>query len=119
LDSQPDPKPLPRIRDAKLLRDLHLEWKECALCHNTQGLSLHHISKHPRDDARGNLVMLCGSGTTGCHGKIEAGDHALRRQLGVYLVLERPDVLEYLEERLGGYSPRDAWLMHHLLLEGI
>jgi hypothetical protein len=62
------------VRDPVLLSILHRDWRECALCGQHRGrLSLHHISKHPRDDVEANLVMLCGSGTTGCHGEIEAG----------------------------------------------
>jgi hypothetical protein len=45
-----------------------------------------------------NLVPLCGSGTTGCHGRIEARDKeardALRRKL-------QATHISYLEYRLG------------------
>lgn len=102
-----DPKPGGRVRDPELLRELHLEWKECALCRATGQLSLHHISKHPRDDERGNLVMLCGSGTTGCHGKIEARDEETLYALGRYILRSRGDVISYLYERLGAVAAQD------------
>lgn len=70
------------------------------LCGSTEPLSLHHVLKHPRDDLEGNLAMLCGSGTTGCHGLIEAHDDHAVADLGVYLWNERPDVLEHLTWRL-------------------
>lgn len=95
-----DPKPPARVRDPELLRRLHLRWQECALCHGTahsEGrLSLHHIAKHPRDDVEGNLVMLCGDGVRGCHGKIEARDPETRAKLRAHIRERRPDVLRYL-----------------------
>jgi hypothetical protein len=109
-----DPKPESRIRDPLLLRDLHYEWKECALCLTTsERLSLHHICKHPRDDVRGNLVMLCGSGTTGCHGLVEDRDKATCALLGAHVRKERPDVLEHLRWRFGQEAAVE-WLDRHL-----
>lgn len=104
-----DPRPQARIRDGALLEALHHEWRECVLCRSVGfetnfvwiGLSLHHICKHPKDDARGNLVMLCGDGVRGCHGLIERNDRKKRKELGLYLRLERPDVLAHLEWRKG------------------
>lgn len=105
-----DFKQEPRIRDPELLRRLHLEWRECALCRSVGfenrvwlGLSLHHIVKHPRDDVRGNLVMLCGDGVRGCHGRIEHHDPETKRLLAEYIRRERPDVLEHISWR--GYTP--------------
>ena len=105
----PDLKPPPRIRDRELLVALHHEWRECALCMGLGfgssfewiGLSLHHVCKHPRDDVRGNLVMLCGDGTRGCHGLVEARDAKTLRWLGEHIIEERPDILEYLAWRKG------------------
>lgn len=112
----PDFKDEARIRDPDLLRRLHLEWKECALCgsvglplaHSPNpknlmyiGLSLHHVLKHPRDDIRGNLVMLCGHGTAGCHGLIEAHDPKTLSLLGRHIVSQRGDVISHLYHRLG------------------
>jgi hypothetical protein len=90
------PRPPKRVRDPWLLRRLHHEWKECALCGATgPQLSLHHLRKHPRDDTEENLVMLCGSGTTGCHGLIEANDAETHATLEAYLGRERPEALVY------------------------
>lgn len=98
----PDPKPPARIRDPLLLRRLHLRWRRCALADGNcvPGRSLHHVSKHPRDDVEGNLVMLCGDGTRGHHGKVEAWDEPTRAALGAAL-RKRQDVRQYLEGRYG------------------
>jgi hypothetical protein len=47
----------------------------CRLCHSPF-MSRHHlVSRSLRgDDVEANLVPLCGSGTTGCHGAVEARD---------------------------------------------
>ena len=74
-------------------------------------LSLHHIHKHPRDDLRANLVMLCGDGTTGCHGKIEAHDSVTSLQLGRYLLEVRRDAIEYLAQKTGGPEARSEWML--------
>ena len=109
-----DPKPSPRVKDPDLLARLHREWRSCALCGGTTAdssqLSLHHIHRHPRDDVRGNLVMLCGSGTTGCHGEIEAHLPGASRQLRILIDLSRHDVIEYLDGKLGGLDAAFGWL---------
>lgn len=95
--SRPDPRPPARVRNPVLLKILHVEWRECALCGATgPRLSLHHLRKHPRDDVRPNLVMLCGDGVHGCHGDVEAGDRAKRLDLGTYLLAHRPDAVDFL-----------------------
>lgn len=111
-----DPKPAKRIKDPKLLAQLHRQLRDCALCGDVGlliGLSLHHIHRHPRDDVRANLVMLCGSGTTGCHGDIEARDYATLESLGIYLRAERPDFLDYLTGKLGIEQARE-WILVNL-----
>lgn len=116
----PNPKPAKRIKDPELLRRLHLAWQECALCHGTaysEGrLSLHHIHKHPRDDVQANLVMLCGDGVRGCHGKITAEDPATKLRLGAYITLYRFDTMEYLAEKLGGPVAVVEWAHQRGLL---
>lgn len=110
-----DPKPKPRERDPRLLRTLHRQRRECALCGATGRLSLHHVHRHPRDDVHGNLVMLCGSGTTGCHGAVEEGDRATLEALYWHIEAERPDTLAYLAAKLGGEERADAWLRRYVL----
>lgn len=111
-----DPKKDPRVKDPEILRYLHLVWTQCVLCDEIFPLSLHHVSKHPRDDLRANLVMVCGSGTTGCHGLLEAQDETKKRELGVYILENRMDTIEYLERRKGK-RPAKEWMRKYLLIE--
>lgn len=115
--SQSDPKPAGRTRNGELLAVLHMRWQECALCYGTKytegRLSLHHISRHPRDDVEGNLVMLCGDGTRGCHGLIEAHELNKQRELASYLRTWRSDTLAYLDARFP-QEGADAWLQRVL-----
>jgi hypothetical protein len=111
-----DPRPPTRVRDPELLTQLHREWDECVLCRSTGrdlyelgqpwiGLSLHHVSNHPRDDLRENLVMLCGHGTAGCHGRITVNEIDTCNNLAHYIADQRPDIMIYLTSRFG-----DAWV---------
>lgn len=97
------------------MKTMHLVWKECCVCGETSPRSLHHVSKHPRNDVRGNLVMLCGSGTTGCHGRIEARDPVTMRLLGEHIVARRQDVVEYLIEMKGPLAAEN-WMRENLLI---
>lgn len=110
-----DPRPPSRVEDPALLRRLHLVWKECVLCGKVSPLSLHHVSKHPRDDLEANLLMICGSGTTGCHGLVEARDEKTLEVLGRYITIHRPDVIRYLIEKKGE-STAKAWVRLNLLI---
>ena len=117
----PDPKPPPRIRDLERLKDLHIRWRgDCVLandddddCYRSR-YSLHHIHRHPRDDVEPNLVMLCGHGTVGHHGLIEAHDRLTCQALGIYLIRYRLDTMEYLGLKLGGVVAVREWLRSQL-----
>lgn len=114
--AKPDPRPERRVRDPQLLAGLHRYLHECEVTGDRRnGLSLHHINNKPRDDVRGNLVMVDGSGTTGFHGLLTVNDRDALRQLGEYIVAERPDTLEYLRWRFGALA--EAWLERHYLVE--
>ena len=80
------------------------------------GMSLHHILKHPRDDVRGNLVMLCGHGTAGCHGLIEAHDARTLSLLGRHVISKRDDVIAHLYARLG-VEAAEEFLRQTLLVD--
>jgi HNH endonuclease len=69
-----------------ILRGEKLAGRPCRVCGRLGARwnrSLHHLV--PRslggDDVAANLVAVCGSGTTGCHGLIEARDRNAMRQL--------------------------------------
>jgi hypothetical protein len=106
------------VRDPELLRTLHVLWRgECVLetisdCYR-QRYSLHHIHRHPRDDVRGNLVMLCGDGVQGHHGQITAESSTAKAALGQYILAHRLDTLRYLADKLGDEQAR-AWLRARL-----
>lgn len=99
MSGEPDFKDAPTVRDGNLLNRLHRRWKSCALCGATWPTTLHHISNKPRDDLEANLVMLCGSGTTGCHGKITANDATKKWELATHIHSKRPDTIAYLNWR--------------------
>ena len=116
----PDPRPPSRVRDPETLRTVHArERMRCALrdelhpdtsmLDGAMGYSLHHILKRPRDDVEANLIMLCGSGTTGCHGLVEHHDPRTMRALQ-RVVSERVDTWAHLCDRLGGPEPAADWI---------
>lgn len=119
---QPDPKPGKRKRkpirviDAKATTRAVLREPSCAICHRPSATGHHVLARggpYFGDDLPENIVALCGSGTTGCHGAVEAADVFARGQLGVYLIEERPDVVSYLQGKLGP-SAASEWLLRHL-----
>ena len=106
---QPDFKPPKRIKGKELFRELHGKWRCCALCGSTENLSLHHIIRRSQggDDVEANLVMLDGSGTTGCHGAVEGRDGPTLHALATYLLNKRPDTLAYLVGKMGPAAASD------------
>lgn len=109
----------PRIKDPELMKQAHWAFDECVICGGID-ISIHHIL--PRggwcgiagDDVWENLVPLCGSGTTGCHGGVEHGVDAVCRALGLYVLRERPDTMTYLERKLGSADARGEFLRRSL-----
>ena len=75
---KPDPKPARRTSDPKLLRSLHLHADRCRACGCRKQLTLHHLVPRGQrgDDVKANLIFLCGSGTSGCHGALTAHRNA-------------------------------------------
>jgi 5-methylcytosine-specific restriction endonuclease McrA len=97
-----DAKPRKRIKDPALLRTFSLRMGSCSVCGESRaaGLQAHHVLLRSRggDDVTANLVALCGPDHTAVHD----GHRETRHLLGQHIVLLRPDVLEYLKEKLGG-----------------
>lgn len=104
-----------RIKDPELLRQAHWAFDECVVCGSIE-ISVHHILPRGQegDDVWENLVPLCGSGTHGCHGAVEAGLDSVCRALGVYVTRERPDTLLYLKNKLGGPKAAGEFLRRRL-----
>jgi hypothetical protein len=105
-----DPKPPRRVKatlaEWKRIRDEKLG--PCRVC-GSHPTTLHHILSKSLggDDIADNLVAVCGSGTTGCHGLIEAFDPWACSLLGQRLTdAERAYVVArkgayFLESRYG------------------
>lgn len=96
-----DPKPARRVKASPAewvrLREEKLLGRSCRVCVGLLADSLHHLV--PRSlggsDVPENLCGLCGSGTTGCHGRVEARDPWACSLLGQRLeVAERAYVVE-------------------------
>jgi hypothetical protein len=106
-----DPKPESRVRDPELLAAIHRRVRECFVCGAINvRLSIHHVHKHPRSDVEENLVVVCGDGTSGCHGEIEHATLGARAVLVSKLRVFRPDVFDYLRRTLGSAIAADEWL---------
>lgn len=105
-----DPKRGARIIDPTVTTRACLTWRECAVCGGPSATGHHVIPRgapHLGDDVLANIVPLCGSGTTGCHGAVEAGDRNARRALGVWIAERRPDTLAYVLGKLGEQAGDD------------
>lgn len=112
------PKKTARTVDKKATRRAVQRRRACAIC-GEPASDGHHVlgrgSPNFGDDFPENIVPLCGSGTTGCHGLITANDITARRQLGEHIVLERPGVIAYVLDKLGDERGAD-WLARRLFI---
>ena len=86
----------------------------CLVCGELAG-SAHHVIKRGRggDDVQENLVPLCGDGTRGCHGLIEANDPGTKKLLGEAIMKRRPDVIDYVKRKRQHWR---GWLERHLMI---
>lgn len=119
----PHPKPVPRrrepirIEDPKATLRACLAYRECPC--GAPSATGHHIlargAPYFGDDLLCNIVPLCGSGTTGCHGQIENEDELARMMLGIHLQTERLDVVAYVIRKLGGAAGAE-WFERRLFL---
>lgn len=110
-----DPKPAKRIRDAGAARAFRMAGgDECCCCGVTSPLNVHHLVLRSRggDDTEGNFVLLCGSGTTGCHGRFHSGDQLVRRAIGLAL---KPVHIGYVHAKFGEASGNEFLLREYSL----
>jgi hypothetical protein len=122
VSGQPHPKPEKRKRkpirviDRKATTRAVLAHPGCSICPAPAATGHHVLARgapHFGDDLPENIVALCGSGTTGCHGLIESADRDARARLGRFLLDHRQDTLDYLSGQIGaGYA--QEWLRRHL-----
>lgn len=104
-----DPRPPKRYKATANEWEWFRLWfkdERCWVC-DGEWANLHHIlpKSHGGDDDIVNLAPLCGSGTTGCHGRIEARDPVARAALrGAFL----PSNYEYFVRKLGDKA--EGWI---------
>jgi hypothetical protein len=123
-----DPKPVreKRRKGGRTLRDQVydpaankrklLGEPDCRICGKPAGGCHHLVPKggpHYGDDVEENLVPLCGSGTTGCHGKIEDYDGDACVELGARLSVEET---EYVLGKLGEMPGREFLLRRYRIM---
>lgn len=114
------PKKAKRTEDKKATKRAVRLRPVCVMpeCDNRSTNGHHVISRgapHFGDDVDENIVALCGSGSSGCHGLIENEDVTARRQLGEHIAYERPDTMRYVTDKLGEIPGRD-WLRRRLYI---
>lgn len=87
----------PRKKDKGATRKAVLAQRSCVIC-GEPTTNAHHLVPRSQggDDVPENLVSLDGSGTTGCHGKIEAHDKPTRSALRSVLT---PEQIAYIVEK--------------------
>jgi hypothetical protein len=120
VSGKPDPKRGKRIVDPKVFERARLREPWCVICEDARTQSIHHVVKRSQggDDVPANLVGLCGDGTRGCHGRVEAREKAALRRLAEYLMTDRDDFLDYLTELHKGDGDRAlAWMVRNLGVE--
>ncbi len=104
LDTNPDPKPPARIVDRKAFARFYDQAAlACQICGDNgtaYGLSIHHLLPRGQggDDMPSNFALLCGHGTAGCHGDVEAHRNGARSRLRESMTQEQ---IAYLVAKRG------------------
>lgn len=103
-----DPKPAARIVDRKAFARFYADsWGfPCQVCGKPRPwqVSVHHIIPRGQggDDVPANFALLCGHGTVGCHGDVEARRNGARERLRAAMT---SDQLAYVTQKKS-----QAWL---------
>jgi hypothetical protein len=107
-----------RLRDKTASARVLRADDECAGC-GGRATNAHHVVPRSAggDDVDENLLPVCGSGTTGCHGAYHAGDEDVRRALGEAIAL-RPAMMSYVMFRLGDDVGREFLRRRYFIEEG-
>jgi hypothetical protein len=104
-----------REHEARALIDARSQGGRCELC-GRLGTNVHHRNKRGRVWVASNLLRLCGSGTTGCHGWIEHHpEYAMALGLWVPRELDPAEAPAYCAPimfRLEWWQPDDAGMWH-------
>jgi hypothetical protein len=145
VSGQPDPKADPRIIDRDATKRTLVMYPECLACGGPASNG-HHVLPVGRgqtgDDVSANIIGYCGTGTMGCHGSFHGNPYTVSgrrydpktqlwlmgverrdrewvtRRTGERLPDERPDVIEYVLDKLGD-EPGRAYLerVYYLIVE--
>lgn len=126
----PDFKSAPRIVDRTATKRALLTHPSCAAC-GAAATNGHHVLPVGRgqsgDDCVADIVGLCGTGSTGCHGAWHGSPYIhqrpglvpermiterrdaewVARRIGAHLLAERPDTIAYVLEKLGATAGWD------------
>ena len=128
MTGDPDPKPGHRRteKNPAAMRAWTASHYECVAC-GEQGANAHHVLERDDggDDVPENLVTVCGSGTSRCHGALHGNTYVVEHprigtvrrdrewvawRIGRHLVADRPDTIRYVIEKLGDVAGK-----HYLL----
>ncbi len=132
---RPDPKPEPkrgnkprRIVDKEALKEARLALRECAACGRGSPLNAHHALERSLggDDVPANILALCGSGASLCHGAFHGSAYVhegerrdaewVKRRVGRLILRRRPDTAAYVLEKLGA-GPGGEYLRRAYYIE--
>lgn len=110
-----DPRPAPRIKDPVLLKLLKFEYDECEISGFTVDLHLHHVifRSHGGDDLRCNIICV----NENLHTLYHAGDAGTRLLVAEHVDTYRPDIANYIAEKLGGAPALLEWFSRHGITE--
>lgn len=142
MSGNPDPRPAARTVDPHALAVARLAEDECGACGRPPG-SPHHVIPRSEggDDVAANLLMLCGSGTTGCHGAWHGNPYMasdgrwvaltlpeqpwrnerrdavwVAQRIGHHIASRRRDIIAYVVGKLGD-EPGRLYLLRRYHLE--
>jgi hypothetical protein len=105
-------RPDPKVKKAKrvnrdamtILRERVLKLdRVCVVCQQRPSESIHHVVPRGNsgEDVAANLIGVCGSGVTRCHGALEARDRWARSRVRAVLEHDKPMVKAYAIDRAG------------------
>ena len=110
----PDPRPSKRVKNPQAMKTKHAAGCFCVLNCGAKG-ETHHVLPRGQggDDDAADLVCLCRDH----HDRVHAEHTPTLVLLGEHLLLERPDTVAYIKQKLGEEGGAE-WLRRRLLISG-